>query len=150
MACLNNEQLEEGTNWRAGPDWSRCLPIGTQSCICATTPHTTLVVAVGPQSHKVCHWFYFARASDSGEAAADLYVATPRPSSWRGCRQAFSNKHSITDCLQVAAVRQHFIWHSQQKHSHCSAMVCWLAWAKMLTLPYEPEAWNDSSNFFMV
>lgn len=109
--------------------------------LCHNTTHN-LVVAVGPQSHKVCHWFDFARASDSGEAAADLYVATPWPLSWRGCRQAFSNKHSVTDCLQVAAARQHFMWHSQQKHSHCSAMVCWLAWAKMLTLPYEPEAWE--------
>lgn len=59
---------EERIIWRAGPDWNSCLPNGTQPCICATTPHTTLVVTVGPQSHKVCHWFHFARASYSGSS----------------------------------------------------------------------------------
>lgn len=149
MACLNKEQLEEGTIWKAIPDWNCCLPNGTQSCICATTQHTTLVVTAGRNHTKSAIDFTLPGPLIRGRQQL-IYMSQHRDlrRDAAAVERSLTNTASLIVCKWLLCVN---IWHSQQKHSQA----CWPTCAKMLTSSYEPEALNDSchsliSNFFMV
>lgn len=107
VVCLNKEQLEEGTIWKAVPDWN-CLPNGTQSCICATTQHTTLVVTAGRNHTKSVIDFTLPGPLTLGRQQL-IYMSQHRdlPRDAAAVECSLTNTASLIVCYQVAVVRQH-------------------------------------------